>query len=52
MPEGQGAHFFFFFFNPRDVRALKRKFKEVEIHQGDMYSQCMIKLNTEILSSR
>ena len=40
------------FRNPRDVRALQRKFREVQIKQGDLYSQCMVKLDTDILLDR
>lgn len=37
------------FENEEDIRAIKRRFKEVEIKQGDFYNQGMIKMDRNIL---
>ena len=37
------------FQNPEDIASLKRRFKEIEIKEGDLYNQCIIKLDRNIL---
>lgn len=39
------------FENEEDQKAIKRRFKEIHCEQGDMFSQCMIKLERQIIES-